>query len=315
MKIVFTSLATPESFLPITFYDRTDWFNFYLEHPVEQKRLQRLGERVVFLTHVENLLSIPQKVLLQTDLPNEDGLIHFGAIFKPSPFFIGCDLEPGNATKLLMEVLQVRGSFKMTIYDNNGITSVLNVVSRSLSEGVVELENTSLIVDKQQETKINFYIFSGDNSLFPGINVFPGSSLFPMNLISNSLSDNGSTPFYVSEKTDYLLEFENTTSVSLTYDNIKINNVDWNAPDTILLPSEKIVFSNNPSNYPYDTPNSGIIYKKVGTTYTQIGTFDTNLIQNNNSIVVNFDVTNNEDAVDSFMTMTVYSKGTSVVPG
>lgn len=315
MKIVLSSLTTPASFLPITFYDRQEWFDTFAEHPVQEKRLQRIGERTIFLTHVDNLMALPQKILLQTDLPNEDGLIHYGSIFKPSPFVIGTDLEPGNASKLLLEVLQIRGSFKMVIYDNEGVTSSMSVISRTLNEGTIEMENTSLIVDKQQETELFFYVFAGDNALFPGASLFPGTSLFPANLASNSLSEDGSTPFYVSEKKDYLLEFENTTEVPLLFRNIKINNVDWNAPDTTLQPLDKIIFANNTSNYPYDTPDTGVIYQTVAGVLTQIGTFDTNLIQNNNSIIVDFDVADMNDAVDSFMTMTVFSKGTSVVPG
>lgn len=322
MKIKFYSLANPKTFEDIEFIDIDTYFLEYGLYAVDSVRKKELGNRRIIFTSLNNIFAIPEKQTLQIERPNEDGVTHYGALFKAKEWQIGSDLLTHLCHPLMLELFEIRGVIGMEMIDEAGITSIAQTTVLSVENGTMTLINPEVFWSKSQSTFNEGYIYSSsyNKTFFPSDNLWAGDDTYSGEYTTTlDTNQNLEFPFYVSVDTDFLIEYEVETEVSVKITGIITNGVDWNCPDQTLLNGEKIVFANNQvSDYPYSTPGALKIYKRTTTnTMTQIGTFSSGLIGNNNGVKLELDFTSKPVGQDleCRIKQNIYSKGNGLYAG
>lgn len=324
MKIVIESLSNPVSFNPIIFIDQVQFYNEYGVHPILSVRQEYAGRNIIVLTTLNNIYGTPEKRVLQTDLPNEDGVIHYGALFKPYEFDVGGELDGGAIDSILMTAFRERGLCKITMYADNGVISDFKIATLNALGGILTCQNTELTTNIEQITKylMNMQLSVFNTVLYAGEQLYTSKKLFPEERSSQVYTKDLKERIYVAIPNDFLIEYKIEANKTVEISSFKTNGINWNAGVQRFNDNDVIIFANNStSDFPYETPGALKIYRKDPSgNVTEIGSFTSDLFKNNNSIeldMIFYDVVEQPNTQEYYckITTTVNSKGTGVLPG
>lgn len=320
MKLTIESLSTPATFNPITFIDQVQFYNEYGVHPIRKVREEYAGRNIIVLTVLSNVYGVPEKRLLQTDLTNEDGVIHYGALFKPYTFDVGGELDGNEFNAILVGPFSTRGSCKATLETDQGVTSTFNIVTMGIAPGVLTCQNAELSASIVQTTFYEFAmtLFVASGATYATSNNYTSKENYASGRINEVYTRELSNSMYIATLDDYLLEFTFESNKTVKLATFVINGVYWYG-DIDMITGEKIVFANNQSSdFPYATNKALTVYK-VDTTgvFTEIGTFDEDLFKKNNSVTMDASFVDAQTEGEYFCNIvgTVYSTGTEITPG
>lgn len=162
MKITFESAN--DIFKRQTYVDESTFKKERGVYPTTEELLKAEGESVFLLTALTDFLILPSKKLLRTDLPQYDGTIHYGALYKSKPFTIRCGRNK-NMQVAYKDVYSDRGLFDMTVEDGGVVMHMLATAIESSNDYDLTLDTPTMLYDVEQTSDYGTQTFEFYNTI------------------------------------------------------------------------------------------------------------------------------------------------------
>lgn len=281
MKITFESAN--DVFKRQTYMDEETFRNERNVYPTSGEIYRAEGENVFLLTALKDFLILPTKKLLRTDLPQYDGLIHYGALYKSKPFTIRCGRNTNMQTSF-KDVYADRGLFDMTVEDEGITMHMLVTAVSSTNEFELTLDTPTMLYDVEQVTDLGevpyeFYYTRVDN-LFTDPQLYASQDLYTVTNSASGIYTNGTkyeVLFDVAVRSTGVMQTEiigNSCPIKLY--NIQMNGVQYtdvelvmDTNDAVEIKSDGtvILYTNGSNPTPINPFNFGG-YKSHGNNFT-----------------------------------------------
>lgn len=188
MKITFQS--DNDVFKPQIFMDEEEFRESRGVFPITQEIYRAEGDNTFLLTGLTDFNVLPSKVLLRTDLPQYDGAIHYGALYKAKPFIIEC-VRNENMQSSYRDIYSDRGLFTMIAeHDGITVTSLVTAISTDNLKALT-LDAPSTLYDITQDSTHDKHYFemfpSSAKALYTDVNLYTDPLLYPEYQSSNAM--------------------------------------------------------------------------------------------------------------------------------
>lgn len=212
-------------------------------YPTTQELIKAEGENVFLLTGLTNFKALPNKTLLRTDLPQYDGSLHYGALYKPRPFTIRCGRNVG-IMRIYRELYADRGLFTMIATEDGVSISMLVTATGTDEEYSMSFDGPTLKYNLEQLTtgtvKDFIYYSTPTDFIYPYQALYPNPELFPITIEQQGVYEAGNEYvqlFDVANPSGGMFYVDTGSDVSpIVMSNIMINGVSYE--DHILAPPE-----------------------------------------------------------------------------
>lgn len=239
MKIIFES--STGVFTRQTYVDEKTFKKERGVYPTGNEVWKAEGESVYLLTALTNFNILPSKRVLRTDLPQYDGVIHYGALYKAKPFTIRCGRNEGMQTSY-RDIYSDRGLFNMTVEDKGITMTMLATALSSDDDYEITLDTPTLLYDVTQSTTLTktYYEFFNtyadnmytDPALYTDEQLYteakPNTGIYIGGNIYEATFD-----IAVRDTGGFHLQIDGNTSPIKLY-NIRMNGIDYSGQEVIL---------------------------------------------------------------------------------